>query len=116
MKTAQSAPPCGSNQLALALSSHIATDLIGDAWRHFIYETSTCFNGFHCFVGVRKATSDLVRDNYYRTVFNFRKNSSDLLRHITSDANESRVILQMVQSGNIMTLMLTYIDSPFLHA
>jgi hypothetical protein len=32
-------------------------------WRHFIHETSACFDGFYCFVGVRKATSDLVCDD-----------------------------------------------------
>ena len=67
-------------------------------------------------MGVRKATSDLVCDDYERTVFYFRKNSLHPLRHITSDANEDRVILQVVQSGDIVTLMLAYIDSPLLHA
>ena len=104
-----------SNRLALALRFHIAADLIRDAWRHFIYETSACFDGFYCFVGVLKATSDIVCDDYERTVFNFRKNSLDPLRYITSDANENRVILQVVQSGDIVTLMLAYINSPLLH-
>jgi hypothetical protein len=76
------------------------------------YETSACFDGFYCFVGVRKATSDVVCDDYERTVFNFRKNPLDPLRHIPSDANENRVILQVVQSSDIVTLMLAYIDSP----
>ena|SRR5271166_3908109 len=101
--------------LALALSSYIAADLMRDAWRHLIYETSACFDGSWCFVGVRKATSDLVCDDYERTVSNFRKNSLDPLRHITSDANENRVILQVVQSGDIVTLMFAYFDSPLLH-
>ena len=90
------------------MSSHIAADLIRDAWRHFIYETSACFDGFYCFVRVRKAPSDLVCDDNERSVSNFRKNSLDPLRHITSDANEDRVILQMAQSGDIVTLMFAY--------
>jgi hypothetical protein len=102
--------------LALALSSQIAADLIRDAWRHLIYETSACLDGLYCFVRVRKATADLVCDDYQCAVFDFHKNLLDPLRYITSDANKDRVILQVVQSGDIVTLMLAYIDSPFLHA
>ena len=65
---------------------------------------------------VHNASFNVVCNENERTMFNSRKKLLYPLRHITSNTNKDGVILKMLQSTNIVTLMLAYINSALVHA
>ena len=64
---------------------------------------------------VRNATVDPICDDNERSVVDCREKSLDPLRHIVGNTNEDSVTIKMFHSTNVVTFMLAYIDSAFVH-